>query len=140
MDDITIPEDFYILNVRHINYLLHRSCIVSNCMYSNYMFSNYKCVCMHSVPRVGDSISTYINILRNICNIYDEIEEKTYFINSRFYDLSFNVSEYTFSIHLRVDETLNFFSFDNVNGFLEYLAENYPKSIRNDDIKIALKD
>jgi len=131
MDNIEIPEDFYVLNTGHHIFLCHKSCI-----WSDHMFSNQKNVCLCTT---SDIDSYYFNILRNICNMCDEVEENTYFIDDKFNDLEFNISKGRLWIHLFVcgASTKNF---SNAKSLLEYLAKNYPECMRNNDIKIALKD
>jgi hypothetical protein len=125
MEIIEIPDYFYI----NSSCLCHKSCIRTILG-----FSNRKYICTHDYP-ISNGLVAF---LRLICNRIDEIEEKTYFVGRKFNNLWYTVS-YGTNLWLRV---LNYPNkiFNNLNEFLEYLNKNYPECIRNDDIKIALKD
>jgi len=134
MENITIPDDFYIVKIGYEKYLCHKSCTLQV-----YTFSNKKYICLYPSAHPGNSLSTNINILRNICNMCDEIVENTYFINYKFNNLNLEICQFNYSILLFKKYT-EIGKFNNVNDFLEYLTKNYPECIRNNDIKIALKD
>jgi len=126
MENIEIPDDFYILKRGFHEYLCHKSCTYKN------TFSNNK---FHYLPNklVSNKI---IAELRHKCNILDEIEEKTYFVDNRFNNLCYNMFD-DLIIYLYGPK---YKYFSNVKNFLEYLTKNHPECIRNNDIKIALKD
>jgi hypothetical protein len=127
MAKVKIPDDFYTFTYNTLNYLCHKSCTVSDNVFTN------------------DKVVRYINIsnkviddLRRICDMNDEIEEKTYFVNNEFNDLIFYISS-NFSVYLH-NAGICIKLFRNASYFLKYLAENYPDCMRNNEIKIALKD
>jgi hypothetical protein len=128
MESIEIPDDFYIYEEDGYRWLCHRSCVfVSN------DFTNYKNI---EYEIISNEIITQ---LRNLCNIIDEIEEKTYFVDHKFNGLSYSV--YNSKIGLYKDKHCDCYGrFADINDFIDYLAENYPECIRSNDIKIALKD
>jgi hypothetical protein len=130
MESVEIPGDFYIRDKYGYKYLCHKSCITINGL-----FSNGKFYYLHT-----NHISNKdIIVLRYKCNTIDEIEEKTYFVNDKFNDLNYGIHDDTrIYLHGLVIQFLKIFN--NVNNFIEYLNKNYPESIRNNDIKIALKD
>jgi len=133
MDSVEIPDDFYICRVRSLgdcscNHLAHKSCI-----YRNHVFSSYKRVVLINCSDLNKKITE----LRHKCNIIDEIEEKTYFVDNIFNNLAYGICRDS-SILLCNKDYSN--KFANINDFLEYLDKNCPECIRNNDIKIALKD
>jgi len=129
MENIVIPDDFYIYtSVYGYKYLCHKSCIFVNSSLSNCKFQLLRCRSFSDED---------IAILRYKCNIIDEIEEKTYFVDTKFNDLCYCVHDNT-SIYLHGIHYVQ--SFSNIKDFLEYLDKKYPECIRNNDIKIALKD
>jgi len=133
MENIEIPDDFYIYTSVYGNkYLCHKSCI-----FVNNLFSNCKFYYLHAKYISNEDIIK----LRHICNINDEIEEKTYFVNNKFNCLSYDMGGYGDCICLSEPYFARVFTgVNNVNEFLECLNKNYPECIRNNDIKIALKD
>jgi hypothetical protein len=129
MENIEIPDDFYIYtSVCGYKYLCHKSCIFVNSSFSNCKFQLLRCRSFSDED---------IAILRYKCNIIDEIEEKTYFVDTKFNDLCYYVHDNT-SIYLHGTHYVQ--SLSNIKDFLEYLDKKYPECIRNNDIKIALKD
>jgi hypothetical protein len=126
MENIEIPDDFYIYDDNHGHkYLCHKSCTYKNSFLNNkFQYLPNKLV-----------LNEIIAKLRYICNINDEIEEKTYFINYKFNDLCHYVHDDLIYLY-----GPNYKYFSNVKDFLEYLTKNHPECIRNNDIKIALKD
>jgi len=132
MENIEIPDDFYIYtynDIENVIYvLIHKSCVVTSEKFSNRKFI----LCTEYIT------NNTIDMLRHRCNVYDEIEEKTYFIDLCFKTLNIVISDYNNYVILY--RNINYIqSFRSVNDLLEYLAENCPESIRNNDIKIALK-
>jgi hypothetical protein len=127
MDNIEIPDDFYICKIQTLTYLCHRSCD-----FKNGRFSNTKNIHIYQLT------NEHITILKNICNIVDEIEDQTYFIDNIFNILYFYF--YNHSIQLCTVHEGHIKKFDNVSDFLEYLAKSYPECMKTTDIKIALKD
>jgi hypothetical protein len=124
MDNIVIPDDFYF----NEGVLAHISCIYCH---KNDRYSNDKFIPIHIKVK-----QFHIDNLRDICNMYDILNEKTYFEENKYKNM-----------HTRMfgENTLELFDgscikFDDINKLLEYLAKNYPECIRNDDIKIALKN
>jgi hypothetical protein len=128
MENIKIPDDFYIYTgVYGYKWLCHKSCVCINNNLSNikYLFFPF-----------GSFSDKDIAKLRYKCNIIDEIEEKTYFIDCRFNNIYYNLYDDTnIYLHGHIYKC-----FHNVNDFIDYLAENYPESVKGIDIKIALKD
>jgi len=125
MENIEIPDDFYVYKGHNYNTLCHKSCVIRNGEFSNYKFLF-----------INKLISNEMIIkLRYKCNTIDEIEERTYFVDNAFKNLSYT-TYYSGDIILYKTNKI----FNNVNDFIDYLAENYPECIRNNDIKIALKD
>jgi hypothetical protein len=131
METIEIPGDFYIYKeINGYTYLCHRSCVLINGKLSNRKYINL-------YDRLVSNKS--IAILRHICGITDEIEEKTYFVNGKFNNL-FCYVQNSARICLIVIHFCACTYFDNVNDLLEYLDKKHPECIKNTDIKIALKD
>ncbi len=128
MDIVEIPDDFYICRAYNYTYLCHKSCVIINDLFTNYKNIVYEIISNEIITQ-----------LRNLCNIIDEIEEKTYFVDQKFNDLLYSV--YNSKIGLYKDKHCDYYNrFVNAIDFIDYLAENYPESIRSNDIKIALKD
>ncbi len=124
MEKIKIPDDFYI-----DEYILaHKSCVVISDISG---YSNDKYILHH-----GKARQSHIDTLRDICNMYDILNEKTYFEENRYKNMYTNISS-KYLLKLSDGSCTNF---DDINKLLEYLAKNYPECIRNDDIKIALKN
>jgi hypothetical protein len=129
MTDADIPDIFYIYESDKYDYryLCHKSCVIVSNSFSNNKFYYLQ---------YGPVSNEIIAILRSMCDIIDEIEEKTYFVNRKFnnlwYDIHANVVIHLSAYGVKI--------FNNVNDFIEYLNKNYPESIKNNDIKIALKD
>jgi hypothetical protein len=126
MENIEIPDDLYICD----KYLCHKSCT-----YKNNSFSNNK---FHYLPNKL-VLNEIISKLRHKCNILDEIEEKTYFIDYKFNNLCYDVYAGA-GIYLYGMYFSNLRIFTNVNDLLEYLDKNHPECVKSTDIKIALKD
>jgi hypothetical protein len=127
MENMAIPDDFYIFPFN--NCIYHKSCVIVNDKgYDE--FSNGRFVCSYKPIEQSD-----IDTLRDICNMHDVLNEKTYF-KERVYD--------NLCVRIRGKNHLYLYNdniyFNDINKLLEYLAENYPECIRNDEIKIALKD
>jgi hypothetical protein len=129
MENIVIPDDFYIYEEDGYKYLCHKSCVCIDGILSNPKFEY-----LQTRPVSNEDIIK----LRYTCNMNDEIEEKTYFVDTKFNNLRYYVYDETGELSFRSGE--HYIDFANVNDLLEYLAENYPECIRNNDIKIALKD
>ncbi len=123
MEKIKIPDDFYIDHY----YLCHKSCIVR----ATHGCSNDRYI----TPR-GEVKQSHIDTLRDICNIYDILNEKTYFEENKYKNMYTSVDNKN-SLKLVKNNNIHF---NGIEGLLEYLAENYPECIKNNDIKIALKD
>jgi hypothetical protein len=126
MTDVEIPGDFYVCNKYGYKYLCHKSCITINGL-----FSNGKNYYLHTNHISNKDIIK----LRHICNITDEIEEKTYFVDNKFKNLSYGIYDNGDIYLYKINKTFN-----NVTDFIDYLDKNHPECIRNNDIKIALKD
>jgi len=130
MENIVIPDDFYTYNKYGYTYLCYKSCVLKNGI-----FSNHKCISSLK-PLTNENIA----ILKHKCDIIDEIEEKTYFVNNRFKKLSYGINRAN-DIWLRELRSGDYSNkFVDVNDFIDYLAENFPESVKGTDIKIALKD
>jgi len=131
MENIQIPDDFYTYNKRGYSYLCHKSCVAVNGQ-----FSNHKYIYSYMNPITNENIAK----LRYDCCIIDEVEEKTYFVNNKFNNLTYGIDR---DIVIRLRESRNgdySNMFANVNDFIDYLNKNYPESVKSTDIKIALKD
>jgi len=128
MNNIVIPDDFYV----DVYYLVHKSCIY--CHDKN-EYSNDRYIKIDQEVRQSD-----VDNLRDICNIYDILNEKTYFEESRYKNMYTDIY-YKNLLRLFVDNNDDdYIDFYNINELLEYLTENYPECIKDSDIKIALKD
>jgi hypothetical protein len=125
MEKIKIPDDFYIDEY----VLAHISCILKG--YAIYSNDKY-------IVHNGEDKQSYIDTLRDICNMYDILNEKTYFEENKYKNMYTRVDNKN-SLKLFIENNNNI-HFNGIEGLLEYLAENYPECIRSDDIKIALKD
>jgi len=129
MENIVIPNDFYIIQFREFHHIAHNSCRYNNNKPSNgkYTFFYY------------DDVLHCINTLRDICNIYDILNEKTYFkenVYKNIYTKIFNKSILVLNIGSNnIIGPRDRIEFRSIECLLEYLAENYPECI-----KIALKD
>jgi hypothetical protein len=123
MEKIKIPDDFYIDEY----VLAHKSCIVISVRSS---YSNDRYV----IPR-GEVKQSHTDMLRYICNMYDILNEKTYFEENKYKNMYINIYDIDL-LELWNNSTI---IFNGINELIEYLAKNYPECIRNDDIKIALK-
>jgi len=123
MEKIKIPDDFYV----NKNVLAHKSCMVGSFRsgYSNDRF----------VPIDREVRQSDIDILKHICNMYDILNEKTYFEENKYKNMYINIYDIDL-LELWNNSTI---IFNGINELIEYLAKNYPECIRNDDIKIALK-
>jgi hypothetical protein len=119
---IKLPDKFYILKA-FINYIADKSCI-----YDGNTFSNKKLIRLDCHIR--------IKTLQIKCDIYDKIEEKTHFVNGKFNDLEITVVD---DVNLYI-KNLFVKSFENVDNFIDYITKEYLECIKNNDIKIALKD
>jgi len=126
MENIVIPDDFYF----NKGVLAHISCIYcrEDDSYSNNIF-----ILIDQEIRQSD-----IDMLRDICDMYDILNEKTYFKEDRYKNLYAFISKNSFVlVNNGEDNNINFI---DIESLLEYLAKHYPECIRSDDIKIALKD
>ncbi len=130
IDNIEIPDDFYTITFNQYTYLCHKSCTESN----DGSWSNDRFVYTSSIINIINK--GHIENLRDICNIYDIITEKTYFKENTYNELVLSVYNKN-GISLHSGDKINFACLEDL---LDYLAENYPECIRNDEIKIALKD
>jgi hypothetical protein len=130
MENIKIPDNFYF----NEGVLAHKSCIYRH---DKNEYSNDRYIKIDQEVRQSD-----VDNLRDICNIYDILNEKTYFEESRYKNMYTDIY-YKNLLRLFVDnndDDYDYIDFYNINELLEYLTENYPECIKDSDIKIALKD
>jgi len=122
-----IPDDFYVNG----GILAHKSCILK----SDGRWSNERNIMYRGLLTRSD-----VDVLRYICNMYDILNEKTYFKENIYKNLYTRIYKNSFVLVNNGGKDDVRIKFNDIESLLEYLAEHYPECIRIDDIKIALKD
>ncbi len=132
MENIEIPDDFYMVQRGTTLYIAHNSC-----RYNGNSWSNSRCTLFYY-----NNASHCIDTLRDICDIYDILNEKTYFKENKCGDLSVFVSHKKCMSMYDLKDRYKYIDkyFRSIDELLKHLEEEYLECIRSDDIKIALKN